>query len=104
MRLMSVAETHSTTSILMFFHSSLQTWSKLMHPHILRKLPRRVLSLPPFETSLIEFLGANILDDKPFIVMPFLKNGNARDYIYEHPECNRAKIVRFSYCMRLTRR
>ena len=55
--------------------------------------------ITPSETNLIEFLGANILDDKPFIVMPFLKNGNARHYIREHPDCNRAKIVRFSDCM-----
>jgi hypothetical protein len=36
----------------------------------------------------LEFLGANLLDGKPFIVMPFLKNGNARDYIHNHPACN----------------
>jgi hypothetical protein len=42
----------------------------------------------------VEFLGANILDDKPFIVMPYLKNGNARDYLQEHPDGNRLQIVR----------
>ena len=40
-----------------------------------------------------EFLGANVLDGKPFIVMPFLKNGNARDYIDNNPDCDRPKIV-----------
>ncbi|KZP06232.1 kinase-like protein [Athelia psychrophila] len=52
-----------------------QIWSKLRHPHIL------------------PFLGANIWDDRPFIVMPYLKNGNARDYIQNYPECNRAAIL-----------
>jgi serine/threonine protein kinase len=41
----------------------------------------------------LEFLGGNVLDEKPFIVMPFLKNGNARDYIHNNPTCNRQKIV-----------
>jgi|ERR1700722_398319 len=43
---------------------------------------------------LTEFLGANIFDDRPFIVMPFLRNGNARDYVYNHPNCDRMMIVR----------
>lgn len=25
--------------------------------------------------------------------MPFLKNGNARDYVHNHPECDRILIV-----------
>jgi hypothetical protein len=41
----------------------------------------------------LEFLGANVLDDDPFIVMPFLKNGNVRNYILNNPTCNRHKIV-----------
>jgi hypothetical protein len=41
----------------------------------------------------LEFLGANELDDKPFIVMPYLKNGKARDYANDHPGCNRLLIV-----------
>jgi serine/threonine protein kinase len=49
----------------------------------------------------LEFLGASLLDDKPFIVMPFLKNGNAHDYIHNHPTCNRQKIV--SIFIRLSR-
>jgi len=42
---------------------------------------------------MLEFLGANLLDDKPFIVTPYLENGNARVFIENHPECNRLKIV-----------
>jgi serine/threonine protein kinase len=42
---------------------------------------------------LTEFLGANVLDDKPFIVMPFLKNGNARQYMQAHPSCDRLVLV-----------
>jgi hypothetical protein len=29
--------------------------------------------------------------------MPFLKNGNARDYVCNHPECDRIMIVRPFY-------
>ena len=42
---------------------------------------------------LVEFLGANVLDEKPFIVMPYLANGNARDYLQEHPNADRLQIV-----------
>lgn len=45
---------------------------------------------------LIEFLGANILDERPFIVMPFLKHGNCRDYLKQHPNSHRLQIVRSS--------
>jgi hypothetical protein len=41
----------------------------------------------------LEFLGANELDDRPFVVMPYMKNGNARDYVQRHPNCDRLKIV-----------
>jgi serine/threonine protein kinase len=43
-----------------------------------------------------EFFGANILDEKPFIVMPYLVNGNARDYLLEHPNEDRLQIVSLS--------
>jgi hypothetical protein len=33
------------------------------------------------------------LDDKPFIVMPYLKNGNVRDYVQSHPDCDLLRIV-----------
>ena len=49
---------------------------------------------------LVEFLGANILDEKPFIVMPYLANGNARDYLQKHPNADRLQIVcMFNVCM-----
>jgi hypothetical protein len=41
----------------------------------------------------LEFFGANDIDDRPFIVMPYLKNGNARNYNLEHPDCDRLQIV-----------
>ena len=63
-----------------------------MHPNILRKLTVSTFSVP-IQIHGVEFLGANILDDKPFIVMPYIKNGNVRDYIEVHPDCNRAQIV-----------
>jgi hypothetical protein len=40
-----------------------------------------------------EFLGANVLDNKPFIVTPIMDNGNARLYIQNHPDCDRLEIV-----------
>lgn len=43
--------------------------------------------------SILEFLGANVLDDRPFIVMPYLKNGNARQYIVAYPECDLLPLV-----------
>jgi hypothetical protein len=45
----------------------------------------------------VEFLGANVLDEKPFIVMPYLANGNARDYLQEHPNADRLQIVCMSH-------
>lgn len=44
-----------------------------------------------FETS--EFIGANVLDNKPFIVTPIMDNGNAMVYIQKHPTCDRLTIV-----------
>jgi serine/threonine protein kinase len=37
-----------------------------------------------------------VLDEKPFIVMPYLKNGNALDYVRRHPDCNRLHMVSIS--------
>jgi serine/threonine protein kinase len=48
------------------------------------------------DAHLIEFWGANIFDDQPFLVMPLIEGGNARDYMNHHPDCNRLKIVRYS--------
>lgn len=41
----------------------------------------------------LEFFGANILDDEPFIVVPWIPNGNVLDYINNHPYCNRLVFV-----------
>lgn len=34
-----------------------------------------------------------MLDDRPFIVMPYMKNGNARDYLRNHQDFDRVKLV-----------
>lgn len=43
-----------------------------------------------------EFLGANILDTKPFIVTPYLEQGNAAEYVLKNPDCKRLDIVRIN--------
>ncbi|KAF7364573.1 Kinase-like protein [Mycena venus] len=50
-------------------------WSKLRHPNIL------------------QFLGANTLDDKPFLVMPYLPY-NAKDFLKQRPTFERLCILR----------
>jgi hypothetical protein len=35
------------------------------------------------------------MDDEPFIVMPFIKRGNVRDYIHTNPQCDRVRIVSY---------
>ncbi|KAJ7802583.1 kinase-like protein, partial [Mycena olivaceomarginata] len=50
-------------------------WSTLRHPNIL------------------QFLGANTLDDKPFIVMPYIPH-NAREFLRLRPSFNPLYIVR----------
>jgi len=59
----------------MSIRNEVKIWSKIRHPNVL------------------QFLGANILDEKPFIVMPYLKNGNARHYLQEHPDSDRLQIL-----------
>ncbi|KAJ7262839.1 kinase-like domain-containing protein [Mycena rebaudengoi] len=44
----------------------IEIWSTLRHPNVL------------------PFLGANHLDDRPFIVMPYMKYGNAREYLQNY--------------------
>ncbi|KAK7045316.1 kinase-like protein [Favolaschia claudopus] len=46
--------------------SEIDIWSTLRHPNI------------------VQFLGANTLDDKPFIIMPYIPY-NARDFLRERP-------------------
>ncbi|KZP16868.1 kinase-like protein, partial [Athelia psychrophila] len=41
-----------------------------------------------------EFLAANVSDETPFIVMPYMENGNARDYLKSHRKCDRVKLLR----------
>ncbi|KZP18873.1 kinase-like protein, partial [Athelia psychrophila] len=41
-----------------------------------------------------EFFAANVSDTEPFIVMAYMKNGNARDYLKSHPASDRIKIAR----------
>ncbi|KAJ7156345.1 kinase-like domain-containing protein [Mycena filopes] len=50
-------------------------WSTLRHPHIL------------------QFLGANTLDDEPFIVMPYVRY-NAKQFLRAHPESDPLLILR----------
>ncbi|KAK2464437.1 hypothetical protein APHAL10511_003585 [Amanita phalloides] len=50
-------------------------WSQLSHPNVL------------------QFLGANVLDGRPFIVMPYHKHGNVRDFITGNPACDRLQIL-----------
>jgi hypothetical protein len=68
-------------------------WSNIRHPNMLRKFTQRATFFFTTNPWRVEFLGANILDDKPFILMPYLKNGNARDYLNEHPDGDRLNIV-----------
>jgi serine/threonine protein kinase len=73
-----------------------QMWSRIRHPNILRKFVFEIYLIYIADLCLLEFLGANILDDKPFIVMPYLKHGNVRAYLNAHPDDNRLQIVRTS--------
>lgn len=50
-------------------------WLKLDHSNILR------------------VMGANILDDTPFLVTPFILGGNINNYIDGHPSCDRLKYL-----------
>jgi serine/threonine protein kinase len=48
---------------------------------------------PPLTINAPAFYGANMLDSKPFIVTPYLKNGNARVYLENNLDCNRLELV-----------
>ena len=74
-----------------------QTWASIRHPNILRKFALEIYLIFIADLLLLEFLGANILDDKPFILMPYLKNGNVQAYLKEHPDSDRLQIVRIPY-------
>ena len=55
---------------------------------------------PPFRLHLTpqhsEFLGANVPDNKPFIVTRYLQDGNVRFYVEKNPDCDRLKLVRWN--------
>ncbi|KIM77037.1 hypothetical protein PILCRDRAFT_12392 [Piloderma croceum F 1598] len=60
--------------------NEIKIWANLRHPNIL------------------QFLGANVLDNISFIVMPYLQNGNAHNYLNEHPNGDRLQILGISCC------
>src|SRR3984957_16589735 len=76
----------------LFALSRFQLWVDLRHPSVLRASLKN-LSQVMLTSESSEFLGANILDEKPFVVMPVMRNGNENMYIQSHPECNRNEIV-----------
>jgi hypothetical protein len=51
-----------------------------------------VLVDSPFASLAI--LGANVLDDEPFIIMELHENGNALDFLKRNPDKNRLALVR----------
>ena len=83
-------------NLLPYWYLALQTWSMLQHTHVLRKVFYSDVPLHNCSNSVLcsEFLGVNELDNRPFIVMPYLKNGNAQDYVQSHPDCDLLPIVR----------
>lgn len=91
-----LGEPHTEFNLGLTVMRGLQVWSRLSHPHILRKLTKSSWHL--IKSGIwSEFLGANVLDNKPFIVTPLMNNGNARIYIQQHPDCDRLTIVRLIY-------
>jgi len=65
--------------------NEIKIWSRIRHPNV---LPECMIRMRPLifvsDWRLIESLRANILDERLFIVMPYLKNGNCRDYLQKH--------------------
>ncbi|KAF7362871.1 Kinase-like protein [Mycena venus] len=53
----------------------IKLWSTLRHPNVL------------------SFLGANHLDDRPFIVMPYMRYGNAHDFLEKYTNCTPQPIL-----------
>lgn len=54
---------------------TVQIWRELRHPHV------------------VQFFGGSTVDDPPFLIMPFLRNGNVRRYLMKHPQANRLKLA-----------
>jgi hypothetical protein len=69
-----------------------QVWSKIRHPNILRESHLSMV-IDVDLTDTLEFLGANILNKRPFVVIPYLRNRNSRDYLEQHPNGDRMQIV-----------
>ncbi|KAF9531187.1 kinase-like domain-containing protein [Crepidotus variabilis] len=67
--------TDDSTPSLTSVQREVKTWTNLRHQNVLR------------------IFGANAFDAPPFIVMPYLRNGNALNYIQNHPDCDRVKIL-----------
>jgi len=50
-------------------------------------------SLAIYSRWFTEFLGANNMDEDPFLVTPYVPKGNLSQYIKMYPNCNKTKIV-----------
>lgn len=57
----------------------MHVWKPLKHPRI------------------VPFIGHAYLDNSPCLVMPWYENGNAKDYVANHPDCNRKALVRLNF-------
>ena len=67
-------------------------WSKIGHPSFLHDSHQcMVIYISP--TNTLEFPRANILDKRPFIVMPYMRNWNSRDHLQWHPNSDQLQIV-----------
>ncbi|KAJ7081005.1 kinase-like domain-containing protein [Mycena epipterygia] len=70
-----VHEFGGATTNLSLLRKEIDVWLNLRHPNIL------------------QFLGANTLDDKPFIMMPYIPY-NSRQYLEQHPNFDPIYILR----------
>jgi hypothetical protein len=62
-------------------------------PAHIRQVYHSAVVISTYPEDTIEFIGANVLDQHPFIVMPLLKNGNARDYVPAHRDFDIIRLV-----------
>ena len=42
---------------------------------------------------MLQFFGGSTVDEPPFLIMPFLRNGNVRRFLIKHPDANRLKLA-----------
>ncbi|KAJ7114414.1 hypothetical protein C8R44DRAFT_929253 [Mycena epipterygia] len=70
-----IHNTAGVTANVKMLRQEIDIWLTLRHPNI------------------IQFLGANTLDDKPFVVMPLLPH-NAREFLQSRPDWNPLRILR----------